>query len=88
MVVEEQHRRDDHVALGDVGYAAIERARVMVPVGGGVEADGDVGAVPGEPRRGTLGGARQMIVERDDHDVQGGPLTGHNVPSRRRACRA
>ena len=87
MVVEEQHRRDDDVAATDIGNAAVERAGIAVPVGSSVEADGNARAVLGEARGGPLGGARQVVVERNDHDVQGRGASGHNAPWRRTVCR-
>ena len=72
--------------------AALERGRIAVPVGGGMEADRDPGRVAVETLLRALDRARQMVVERDDHDAHRGAgsrgVSAHNALSRRTACRA
>ena len=87
MVIEEQHRRDDDVGASDVIAARFELVWRGVPIGSGVEADGDPRIFGVEPRLRALGDARKMIVERHNHDADGRALTGHSAPWLRRVCR-
>jgi hypothetical protein len=69
VVLHEQHRRDDDVAAGDVGLAALERVGVVGPLGGSVHAQHEARQLAAQRQRRTLDGARQVGVHRHDDDV-------------------
>ena len=68
LFIKEQHGDDDDIGARNVGAGGVQLA-VLVPIGGGVETDGDRQAHLLEAHARPVDRARQMVVERDDHDM-------------------
>ncbi len=81
----EQHRRDDDVAAGDVGPAALERARVGGPLGSRVQAEREAGQVTDQRRARAVDRCRQMGIHRDDDHPDGRRFSGRSALSRHTA---
>ncbi len=56
-----------------ISSRAASSLSLAFPIGGGVKADRNAWLFAFETRPRPLDGARQMVVERDDDDANGGP---------------
>ena len=74
MLLHHQHGDDDDVALGNVGAAAIDRAGVVRPLGGGVQLQRQARQVSMETRLCPIEGAGQVSVKGHQHHLHRGSL--------------
>jgi hypothetical protein len=75
----EEHRRQHDVGTRDVVAAGLHARGIVAPLAGGVHRQAQTRHLRLQLALGTLGGAADVAVERDEHDAQRG---------RRRRCRA
>ena len=68
LLIKEQHGDDDDIGARDVGARGVQLA-VLVPIGSGMETDGDRQAHFLETHARPVDRARQMVIERDNHDM-------------------
>jgi hypothetical protein len=78
MVVEEEHRRDDDVAAGDIGVAGRERAVVRAPLIGGMDDELQLGQIPLQGGDGIGHRPREVAVHGDDHHADGRGANGRS----------
>ena len=78
MLVHEHHGDDDDVAPRDVGLGFRERAGILAPGGGGVERERQTRKLATQLPLDTRRGAREVIVERDEHHPDRRRFSGRN----------
>ena len=94
MVFEEQHGGNHDIAGGDIGMTVRQGPRIAAPFIGRVNHNIQVRNFATQFRFGPRSGTGQMTIHGDDHHaqpvlrhhVQGGHVTVHNAPSRRKVC--
>ena len=68
LLIKKQHGDDDDIGARDVGARGVQLA-VLVPIRRRVESDGNRQAHFLEPHARPVDRARQMVIERDNHDM-------------------
>ncbi len=88
VIFQEQHGGDHDVPTRDVRVAGGEGRRVAAPFVRRVHDQAQPGHLGAQGRLGARRGCGQVAVHGDDDHAQGRVLSVHDVPWRRRACRA